>query len=90
MAKKLLTLPREIGINPETGLKIVASIGPFGPYLLHNGIYASVKEDNILEIGLDRAITVIAEDSLKKAAKGNSKRKSYPKKSISKKNKGKK
>lgn len=88
IAKKLLTLPREIGINPETGLKIVASIGPFGPYLLHNGVYASVKEDDILEIGLDRAITVIAEDALKKAAKrngGDGKKKSYSRKAPSKK-----
>jgi len=89
-AKKLLTLPREIGINPETGLKIMASIGPFGPYLLHNGIYASVKEDDILEIGLDRAISVIAEDSLKKAAKVGVKKKSYPKKTALKRKKGKK
>ncbi len=60
-AAQLLTLPREVGIHPETGEKIVANIGPFGPYLLHNKKFTSVKEDSILEIGLNRAVDVIAE-----------------------------
>ncbi len=70
IAEKLLSLPREVGNHPETGLKIKASIGPFGPYLLHDGKYASVKEDDILEIGLNRAVIVIAQDLEKKAKKG--------------------
>jgi DNA topoisomerase-1 len=65
-ATDLLTLPREIGLHPETGEKIVANIGPFGPYLLHNKKFTSVKEDNILEIGLNRAVVVIAEAEEKK------------------------
>jgi DNA topoisomerase-1 len=73
-AKKLLSLPREVGIHPQTGLKIVASIGPFGPYLLHDGKYSSVKEDDILEIGLNRAVDVIAEVQSKKLMKASSKR----------------
>lgn len=60
-AAQLLTLPREVGIYPETGEKIIANIGPFGPYLLHNKKFTSVKEDNILEIGLNRAIDLIVE-----------------------------
>jgi DNA topoisomerase-1 len=67
-AADLLSLPREVGIHPETGLKIVANIGPFGPYLLHNKVFSSVKEDNILEIGLNRAVDVIASVAEKKAA----------------------
>lgn len=69
VAKKLLSLPREVGIHPETGLKIVASIGPFGPYLLHDGKYSSVKEDDVLEIGLNRSVDLIAEVQSRKAAK---------------------
>jgi DNA topoisomerase-1 len=69
LAKKLLSLPREVGNHPETGLKIVASIGPFGPYLLHDGKYASVKEDDILEIGLNRAVVLISENEARKLAK---------------------
>lgn len=68
-AKKLLSLPREVGIHPETGLKIVASVGPFGPYLLHDAKYSSVREDDILEIGLNRAVDLIAEVQSRKANK---------------------
>lgn len=69
-AADLLSLPREVGIHPETGLKIVANIGPFGPYLLHNKVFTSVKEDNILNIGLNRAVDVMATAAEKKAAGG--------------------
>ncbi|MBL6665342.1 MAG: type I DNA topoisomerase [Rickettsiales bacterium] len=73
-ATGLLTLPREVGIHPETGLKIVASIGPFGPYLLHDKKYSSVKDDNILEIGLNRAVDLIYEIQKKKSEGGGRKK----------------
>ena len=67
-ASALLSLPREVGTHPETKEKIVANIGPFGPYLLHNKKFTSVKkDDNILEIGLNRAVDLIAEAEKKKA-----------------------
>lgn len=68
-ATNLLSLPREVGIHPETGEKIVANIGPFGPYLLHNKKFTSVKEDDILEIGLNRAVDIIATAALKPPSK---------------------
>lgn len=58
-AIKLLSLPREVGIHPETQEKILAGIGPFGPYLLHNKKYTSLKEDDVNEVGLNRAIDII-------------------------------
>ncbi len=62
LALKFLALPRHIGTNPETGLAIVAGIGRFGPYLKHGEKFTSLpKDDNVLEIGLNRAITVLAE-----------------------------
>ncbi len=70
-ATDLLSLPREVGTHPETGLKIVANIGPFGPYLLHNKVFTSVKEDNILTIGLNRAIDIMVAAAEKKAAGGS-------------------
>lgn len=73
VAADLLSLPREVGIHPETGLKIVANIGPFGPYLLHDKKFTSVKEDNIMEIGLNRAIDVMVTAAEKKAAGGGRK-----------------
>ena len=70
-AADLLSLPREVGTHPETGEKIVANIGPFGPYLLHNKVFTSVKDDNILEIGLNRAVDVIATAAEKPAISGS-------------------
>lgn len=61
-ALALLSLPREIGAHPETGKMITASIGRFGPYLLHDGKYVSLKgDDDLLTIGINRAVTLIAE-----------------------------
>ena len=66
-ALSLLTLPREVGLHPETNLPILANIGRFGPYLLHDGKYANLgPEDDILTIGMNRAVTVIAEALEKK------------------------
>ena len=66
-ALALLSLPREIGKHPETGEMITAGIGRFGPYLLVGGRYVTLKgDDDVLTIGLNRAVTVIAEAPAKK------------------------
>ncbi|MGH6776537.1 MAG: type I DNA topoisomerase [Bradyrhizobium sp.] len=71
LALKLLSLPREIGRHPETGLAITAGIGRFGPFVRHDKTYASLEAgDEVFDIGLNRAVTLIAE----KAAKGPSRR----------------
>lgn len=74
-ATRLLSLPREVGIHPETGQKIVANIGPFGPYLLHNKKFTSVKEDDILEVGLNRAVDIIATAATKTTKTSNRRKK---------------
>jgi DNA topoisomerase-1 len=61
-ALALLSLPREVGRHPETGHPITAGIGRFGPYLRHDGRYVSLKgDDDVLTIGLNRAVTLLAE-----------------------------
>jgi DNA topoisomerase-1 len=66
MALDLLALPREVGLHPEDSKKITAAIGRFGPYLRHNSIFYSLKgDDDVLSVGLNRAVTIIA-DSPKK------------------------
>ena len=60
-ALRLLSLPRLVGEHPETGAEIRAGLGRFGPYLLYQGNYYSLKEDDVLEIGLNRAVAVIAD-----------------------------
>ena len=72
-ALKLLTLPREVGIHPESGEMILAGIGRFGPYLKFGGKYQSLRgDDDVLEIGLNRAVVVIAEGKNKKGRGGRS------------------
>jgi DNA topoisomerase-1 len=71
VALRLLALPREVGKHPETGEPIKAGIGRFGPYVQHEKTYASLEAgDDVHAIGLNRAVTLIAE----KIAKGPSKR----------------
>ncbi len=61
-AERLLSLPREIGIHPETGKKIVANIGRFGPYVNHDGAFKSIpKNESVFTIDLERAVSLLAE-----------------------------
>jgi DNA topoisomerase-1 len=71
LALKLLALPREVGLHPEDGKKISANFGRFGPYVAHDGIYASLPSpEDVFEIGLNHAVTLLAE----KKAKGPGRR----------------
>jgi DNA topoisomerase-1 len=70
-ALKLLSLPREIGRSPEDGEPIRAGIGRFGPYVQHGKIYANLESpEEVFTIGLNRAITLIAEKKAKGPRKG--------------------
>ncbi|PJB70829.1 MAG: type I DNA topoisomerase [Alphaproteobacteria bacterium CG_4_9_14_3_um_filter_47_13] len=69
-ALKLLELPREIGAHPETGKMITAGIGRFGPFLKHDNVFSSLpKDDDVLQVGINRAVVVIAEAIEKRAAR---------------------
>ena len=62
LALKLLSLPRDVGLHPETGKMITANFGRFGPYVAHDGKYASLDTpEEVFTVGLNRAVTVIAE-----------------------------
>ena len=62
IALGLLALPRDVGLHPETNKKIVAGIGRYGPFLRHDGAYASIPaDDDVLTIGLNRAVIILAE-----------------------------
>lgn len=64
-ALRLLSLPREVGAHPDTGLMIVANIGRFGPYLQHDGKYKSIpKDDDVYTIALPRALEVLLMERL--------------------------
>jgi len=61
MALGLLSLPRIVGIHPESKEPIEAGIGRFGPYVKMGGVFASLdKDDEVLAVGLNRAVDVLA------------------------------
>ncbi len=63
-ALRLLALPRELGRHPETGEAIVAGIGRFGAYIKHGTTFKSLgADDDVLTIGLNRAVVLLAEPS---------------------------
>jgi len=65
-ALSLLSLPREVGLHPETGKPISAGLGRYGPFVLHDGTYANLEGiEDVLTIGLNRAVTVLAEKQSK-------------------------
>jgi len=70
-ALQLLSLPREVGAHPESGNMITAGLGRYGPYVLHDGLYASLESpEEVFTVGLNRAVSLLAE----KAAKGGGRR----------------
>ncbi|MCB2091587.1 MAG: type I DNA topoisomerase [Alphaproteobacteria bacterium] len=66
-ALKLLALPRDVGVHPEDGKIIKAAIGRFGPYVSHNGVFASLKDpEDVFNIGTNHAVTLLAEAAAKR------------------------
>lgn len=61
-ALQLLSLPREVGAHPETGKMITAGLGRYGPFVLHEGLYANLPNaEDVFTIGLNHAVTLLAE-----------------------------
>jgi len=61
-ALQLLALPRDVGEHPEDGKMITAGLGRFGPFVLHDGVYANLDSpDEVFTVGLNRAVSAIAE-----------------------------
>ena len=61
-AKFLCSLPKVLGQNPETGQNIILNSGRFGPYLKCENKSARLENvEEIFSIGINRAITLIAE-----------------------------
>ncbi len=61
-AQFLCSLPKSLGINPENQKEITLNTGRFGPYLKCENKSARIENiEEIFSIGLNRAITLIAE-----------------------------
>ncbi|MEI7719866.1 MAG: type I DNA topoisomerase [bacterium] len=57
-----LSLPRVLGNHPETGEPISANTGRFGPYIVHQKDFRSLKTDDVYKITLDRALEIFKEE----------------------------
>ncbi|MFW5711097.1 MAG: type I DNA topoisomerase [Spirochaetota bacterium] len=69
-ALKQLSLPRVLGTHPETGKEVAANRGRFGPFIVHDGDFRSIKsEEELFSITLDEALEILAKP---KKGKGNS------------------
>ncbi len=70
-ALALLSLPRSIGKHPESGQPITVGIGRYGPYVKHGTTYRSLPDgDDVLAIGLNRAVALLAEAPAKRGGGG--------------------
>lgn len=66
-----LSLPRELGEHPDSKKMISTNIGRFGPYVVHEGDFRSLKkDDNVYTITLARALELLSEE---KKGRGGSK-----------------
>ncbi len=61
-AAHYLSLPRVLGNHPETNEPISANIGRFGPYIVHQKDFRSLKKDDVYEIELPRALEIFKEE----------------------------
>ncbi len=80
-ALNLLSLPRHLGNHPETGAKITAALGRFGPYVVHDQgkkgkDCRSLKAgDDVFTIDLNRALELLAEPKRSKNSKPSTSKK---------------
>lgn len=66
---KYLSLPRELGVHPKTNNPIVANVGRFGPYVMHDGDFRSLKVDDVYTVTLERALEILAEEKKRRGGK---------------------
>lgn len=75
-AVKYLSLPRVLGNHPDTKNEITANVGRFGPYIVHDGDFRSLKNDDVYSIELPRALEILAEEKKTRSRKRKAKDKS--------------
>jgi DNA topoisomerase-1 len=66
-----LSLPRDLGKHPTTGKPVLTNVGRFGPYVVHDGDFRSLKkDDNVYTVTLERGLEILAQE--KKGRGGSS------------------
>ncbi|WP_376090780.1 type I DNA topoisomerase [Roseomonas sp. CCTCC AB2023176] len=71
-ALALLSMPRVVGMHPDSGEEITANLGRFGPYLKSGALSVSLTPgDDILAIGMNRAMELLANAKPRGVVLGN-------------------
>ncbi len=71
-AVRLLTLPRVVGVDPESGDEITAQNGRYGPYLKKGTDSRSIEsEEQLLTITLEQALAIYAQPKQRGRAAAN-------------------
>lgn len=66
LAEKIINLPRKLGTHPETGKDVVAGIGRYGPYILHDKKFTSIKNQaEVFTITLEEALELMKQSGNK-------------------------
>lgn len=69
----LLSLPRILGPHPETGEPVTAGVGLFGPFVAHQGVFASIAAKSSgwtpFTVTLDAAVELFAQKAERVAAR---------------------
>jgi len=62
IAVQLLRLPRTLGVHPDTQQEIKVGIGRFGPYIVYQNEFRSIKKpDDVFSIDLSRAVEILSQ-----------------------------
>ena len=62
-AVELLSLPRLVGRDPDSGEEITANFGRFGPYVKRGSDFRSLASDAaVFEVGLDEALELLRQE----------------------------
>ena len=76
IALGLLALPRHLGHHPATGARVLADLGRFGPYVVHDQgkdgkDYRSLKgDDHVLTVTMERALELLAQPKSMRGRRG--------------------
>jgi DNA topoisomerase I len=62
MALEILSMPKTLGIHPETKKDVKVGIGRFGPFVLHEGDYRSIpKTETVFTMDLKKSLELLAQ-----------------------------
>jgi len=60
LAVRLLRMPTSLGDHPDTGKPVQVGVGRYGPYVRHEGVYASIPKDTfVLDVTLEQALELL-------------------------------